>query len=358
MKFIVDSKALRAMREERGMSRNALARRAILSEQRLYELEREDQEALETTIERLSASLGVEPTAIAPDYVPPIVNRGRVSFDGDRLRDMRLERGMTRTDAARHSKLDESTIRKMERVGSAWPETIHKLAKAYNVSPAYICPLLAKPPRYGERELLTAAGTPPTREVPRYDPELESPELFNYLPKEKQDALLAWISKNIHPRATPGPDTSSATTPNEDPKRFAKSYAEKFAEDLGFFAEEVHEEFRRYAEAELAKYDQKYDTLKAHFLADFHAARERERRQREAAEREAALAETRREEHERGVAELERELEERKRAWGAGGGSEAEFETAKGRIKEDLLRAKLTTEAERRRRAADPRSYL
>jgi hypothetical protein len=138
----------------------------------------------------------------------------------------------------------------------------------------------------------------------------------------------------------------------------AQSFRELFEseDEFGFLGAEVATEFEEFARSELRRYDLwGYDVLKTRFVQNYHYRREREKQEREVAERERKAAERRREEHERAAREIETELERRKAEWIASGGTEVEFEQNRAGIKAEILKERMR---ERRAQAATVRTYF
>jgi transcriptional regulator with XRE-family HTH domain len=131
---------LRKARKESGLTRMALAEKATVGTPTVLYIETDQRIPTVGTVARLASALGVSAAWLAYGLGEQPSGGTASSCDGmaERLRTARTDRGHNRTDLARLAERTPGTISGIENGGQAGVDTIERLAKALNVSPAWL----------------------------------------------------------------------------------------------------------------------------------------------------------------------------------------------------------------------------
>jgi len=153
---------LKRARDQAGLSRLGLATKAGVSDATVLYIETSHRIPTVATIARLSTAIGLSAAWLAyglgeqGSTGEPHCSEGMA----ERLRSVRGERGLNRTDLARIAERTPGTVSGIENGGQAGVDTIEQLAKALGISPAWLAygagPQVL-PSRRGARAVQSAA---------------------------------------------------------------------------------------------------------------------------------------------------------------------------------------------------------
>ena len=131
---------LRKALRQSGLTRRALARKAGVSDPLIGYLEMGHRLPTVATVERVASGLSVSAAWLAYG-VGEMMREGPTATSasmGMRLQSVRIERGLTKAALARLVSLSPSAFAKIENGGQSGVEVIEALAKALEVSPAWL----------------------------------------------------------------------------------------------------------------------------------------------------------------------------------------------------------------------------
>jgi transcriptional regulator with XRE-family HTH domain len=137
--FGLDARLKKVLKQS-GLTRRALARKAGVSDPLIGYLETRQRLPSVATVARLAAGLSVSAGWLAYGIGETTTEGPAATTDGmgSRLQSLRIERGLTKAALARLVMLSPSAFAKIEKGGQSGIDVIEALAKALEVSPAWL----------------------------------------------------------------------------------------------------------------------------------------------------------------------------------------------------------------------------
>ena len=134
----VDPQRLTALRERNGLTRQALAAKACVSERQLARIENAPSQVRQTTLDRLARGLDVDVKVLTGEQPLPAVDgsAGPFEIDPESLKALRTGKGWSRRQLADRSRVSERQLARIESAHDPVPvrmTTFKKIAQALGV---------------------------------------------------------------------------------------------------------------------------------------------------------------------------------------------------------------------------------